>query len=380
MKSFGFKLFATRTTTYCHQLVVKCGRAIFVITEHVPNEDLKQEDWIIFCNRGSHKRDSVFNIALQVSDVKTVTDCVAKSGKKIITPVTAIIEGQDEIIYSIVQSECENVVHTLIEKGNCSHTFLPGFQLVEQSQMMKSVAEFGINQVDHVTLVCNIGQMEGILKWYEKIFGMKRFIISREEDDQKGMIFDIYDVSMRLKALQYWKYPETVLTYPSESLQSGETFMLVVVEPLTESFNHLSRFLKEHEGPGVEHVALHAQKMEKSVTKMIEAGATFRRPPASYYSQIDKLREIEKAGQDVRVLSQLGVLLDSEKDANFMQVESIKKNRFLMQIFSQPLFDQKTFFFEIIQRCGARGFGAGNILALAISIRKQEEKESHQQI
>ncbi|XP_023224784.1 4-hydroxyphenylpyruvate dioxygenase-like protein isoform X2 [Centruroides sculpturatus] len=375
MKSFGFTLFAIRITECCKQFVIKCGRVKLVITERISIKDPKNEDWTIFCCQKNHKRDSVFNIAFVVTDVKAMTEKVSKTGKNIIRSVTEINEENGRILYSIVQSECLNVVHTLIEKRNCRHPFLFGFELVELSNPIKNCIEFGINQIDHVTLVCHVGQMENILKWYEKLFGMKRFIMSREEDEQEGMIFDIYDVSMRLKAMQFWKYSETSLTYSPQSYQTDKSFMLVIVEPLTmKNFNHLSTFLLEHEGPGIEHVALHVQTMENSVAKMIQAGAIFRHPPFSYYTQMDKMQQIEKAGKDILTLSDLGILLDYEKDVYFKSTESNERNRFLMQIFSQPIFDKKTFFFEIIQRCGARGFGAGNILALAISIRKESGK------
>ena len=148
-------------------------------------------------------------------------------------------------------------------------------------------------------------------------------------------------------------------------------FKLVLAEPLdNEKDSHVKNFLNHHRGPGLQHIGLTTPNAAKTVQIMTDSGAQFRRPPPTYYKLESKIREIIESGEDLEKCANLGLLFDSE--VNFCQngKETVKRDHFLVQVFTKPVFgpEQDTFFLEVLERRGAKGFGAGNITALAQSI------------
>ncbi|UYV60524.1 HPDL [Cordylochernes scorpioides] len=198
-----------------------------------------------------------------------------------------------------------------------------------------------------------------------------QWALCRDEDDQEGVVLQSGSFGMRLKAMQYWRCAEVGLT-TAEHPAAPASLMIVTAESLPEQeCSSVETFLRQHGGEGVEHIALHTPSIVRSVEQMVKSGVKFRHPPPAYYTRIGKLQEIEDVQEDISQLSKLGILLDSEADP---EASSHIKTRYLMQIFSHPVFREKSYFFEVIQRCGARGLGSGNIKALADSISQEERK------
>ena len=162
----------------------------------------------------------------------------------------------------------------------------------------------------------------------------------------------------------------------SSSSSTLRDFKLVLAEPLASSpSSHVAAYLREHGGPGVQHIGLTTATMAHTITSLRwvpvtmasssslsrEEGARFRQPPPTYYTLEGKASQIEGIGGQPEVFARLGILIDPEV------VED--KEGVILQIFTFPMFTENTFFMEVIERRGAsRGFGAGNILALALSI------------
>lgn len=384
------------------------------------------EHWTVFCCEGApcHTIDSVFNVALAVKDVDAVTKRVKSRGGQVLKEPSNFSDANGVVRYSIVTSCCGNIVHTLIDKKMYSGTFLPGFETLDNdegklsfhdavvdgfsnrqnSSSFHQLESTGVQNstavpqdrnhvhlhqtedcstlsppisthIDHVTYVCEIGKSKDLISWYEFCFGMKRFKTNITESETEGFVLGD-NIGLRLKVMEYWKCAETGLG-PPDADSCDTSLKLVIAEPLPEvSTSHVDAFLRAHRGPGVQHIGLHTPTMVATVDFMSRNGVVFRKAPPVYYEEGIKLDEIKEAGHgnEVELFQELGILLDTEADVLTETEKNEDKKSYLMQVFTGPLFDENTFFLEVIQRRGARGFGAGNIKALAKSIILHNQK------
>ncbi|XP_050716575.1 4-hydroxyphenylpyruvate dioxygenase-like protein isoform X2 [Eriocheir sinensis] len=392
---------------------------------HSNGDTTDPEHWTVFCcqDQTSHAIDSVFNAALEVKDVDEVTRRVKERGGHVLREPTNINDSHGQVRYSIVTSCLGNVVHTLIDKKNYSGEFLPGFRILGtnncESSLVNSKSENGCHtkefvsnpcdirsyleestrngevleetatqvggpvftHVDHIACVCEVGKSKELMAWYEYCFGMKRFMTNREESEEEGLVLG-EEIGMRLKAMEYWRCAEVGLAVPSATLEDSELKM-VIAEPLSGFENsQINTFLNAHKGPGIQHIALHTPSMAPTVKYVSQQGVVFRKAPPTYYQKGVKLEEITATGHEVELdlFQELGILLDTEDDIFSDMKDGQGKQRYLMQVFTTPIFQEDTFFMEVIQRCGARGFGVGNISALARSIILYQQQQQQNKL
>ncbi|XP_033113412.1 4-hydroxyphenylpyruvate dioxygenase-like protein [Anneissia japonica] len=326
--------------------------------------------------------DSVFDVAFHVQNVEKSFEKAVDGGAQPVCEPTMIEDEQGVVAIASVRSCVGDVVHTLLNTKNYKGIFLPGFsEHVQYSHQEDDHAVRRIGQnvqvhFDHVTYACPIGGTEKILQWYENCFGMKRLKINSNEDDEEGFVVRGDDVGMRLKAMEYWRCNETGFVAADQDRDLPINF--VVAEALPgHGRNQIETFLREHNGPGIQHIGLHTPDLVHTAGTLQQSGVEFIQPPEAYYTQVGKLDEILETGQEVETLQKHGILLDAEADAIQPYMEEISTNqRYLMQVFTKPLFKEDTFFLEYIQRCGATGFGAGNITALWRSVQQYMDSPS----
>ncbi|XP_078589349.1 4-hydroxyphenylpyruvate dioxygenase-like protein [Branchiostoma floridae x Branchiostoma japonicum] len=324
--------------------------------------------------------DSVCNVAFEVEDVDSSLERVVRAGGRVLTDIKVTEDEDGSVTHAVVQSPIGNVVHTFLDKKLYKGLFLPGFEASGASRMTKSTGR--LSHFDHVTYACPMGSSPPILEWYERCLGLKRFLVNRDESEDQGFIVQGADVGMRLKAFEYWKCAKEGLRMPGSSPDVKPKVKFVIAEPLPgQGPNQVETFLEQHGGPGIQHIGLHTPDIISSTRQLRAAHVQLLKPPDTYYSEIGKLSEIHQVGQCLTALRENGVLLDAEADA--ANNDTRNNQRYLMQVFTKPIFDEDTFFLEIIQRCGATGFGAGNITALWRSVqayldqREQREKSKN---
>ncbi|XP_046549495.1 4-hydroxyphenylpyruvate dioxygenase-like protein [Haliotis rubra] len=240
----------------------------------------------------------------------------------------------------------------------------------------QNVNNVELTHVDHVTFVCEMGTLLDVISWYQQHFGMVRFMVNRDEDEKEGMVIKGDNIGLRMVAFEYWKCAEVGLVAPSQN-QDRITFVLAESLP-SQGPNQVDTFLQQHNGPGLQHIALHTPDIISTITGLRQKGVKFAEPPPNYYYEEGKLDEIQKIGLKPELLKSQGILIDMEADAD--ATDSEDTHRYLMQKFSQPLFDRDTLFLEIIQRCGASGFGFGNIKALWKSVSAYLSKSGSQNL
>jgi 4-hydroxyphenylpyruvate dioxygenase len=200
-------------------------------------------------------------------------------------------------------------------------------------------------------------------------------------------------VNFRLYAgewLSEWLCREEGVVWPPQPDSGGANplnFKLVLAEPLAgHAHSHVNTFLRQHGGPGVQHVGLTTAAMVASVRQLAARGVAFRRPPPTYYRFESKYAEILDIGADPEQFAAHGILIDKdiveeeeEKEKDIDGNEKRPGGSYILQIFVRPLFQEDTFFMELIQREGSRGFGAGNIRALAQSIIEFQKQQQQKQ-
>ena len=232
-----------------------------------------------------------------------------------------------------------DTVHLFVERKNYSGVFMPGYQSWDSAYQPEST---GLLYVDHC--VGNVGwnQMNRWVSFYEKVMGFKNILS-----------FDDKDISTEYSALM------------SKVMSNGNgQIKFPINEPAKgKKKSQVEEFLEFFNGEGVQHVALATQDIVGTVRELQYRGVEFLKVPSVYYDELES--RVGKIDEDLEPLKELGVLVDRDPDG------------YLLQIFSKPIQDRPTVFFEIIQRKGAKSFGKGNFKALFEAIEREQDKRGN---
>ena len=282
--------------------------------------------------------DGVKIIALWVEDSKKSYDETIKRGAKSYLSPTTEKDEFGEIVKSGIYTYGETV-HLFIERKNYSGVFLPGFIKWESEYNPPPV---GLKFVDHMVGNVGWGEMNTWVKWYEEVMGFVNFLS-----------FDDKQIHSEYSALM------------SKVMSNGNgRIKFPINEPAkAKKKSQIEEYLDFYEGAGVQHIAIATDNIIETVKKLKSRGIDFlSAPPKEYYREIPKRlgSHMKMMKEDISELQELAILVDADEEG------------YLLQIFTKPVEDRPTLFFEIIQRMGARGFGAGNFKALFESIEREQ--------
>ncbi len=277
--------------------------------------------------------DGVKVLALWVDDARSAFEETVKRGAK---PYLEPVTEEDEF-GTVVRSGIHiygDTVHLFIERKNYSGPFLPGYKEWKTSY---NPTETGLLYVDHC--VGNVGwnEMNTWVDFYENVMGFRNLLS-----------FDDKDISTEYSALM------------SKVMSNGNGRVKFPINEPAEGKkkSQIEEYLDFYRGPGVQHVAIATNNIIETVTALQDRGIEFLKVPESYYATLlDRVGHID---EDLLPLKQLGILVDRDDEG------------YLLQIFTKPLEDRPTVFFEIIQRKGAKSFGKGNFKALFESIEREQ--------
>ena len=278
--------------------------------------------------------DGVKVMALWVDDARKSFEETTKRGAKPAFEPYTIADEHGEVTMAGIYTYGETI-HTFVERSQYSGPFLPGF--VARKSGIVPGAPVGLQVVDHCVGNVGWGEMNQWVKFYEDVMGFKLLIT-----------FDDDDISTEYSALM------------SKVVSNGNGFVKFPINEPAEGKkkSQIEEYLDYYHSPGVQHMALITNDIRQTVTELRRRGVEFLSVPATYYD--DVLDRVGAIDEDLASLKALNLLVDRDEEG------------YLLQIFTKPVEDRPTVFFEIIQRKGAKSFGKGNFKALFESIEREQ--------
>jgi 4-hydroxyphenylpyruvate dioxygenase len=284
--------------------------------------------------------DGVKVVALWVEDARKSFEETVKRGAKPFMEPTVEKDEHGEVVRAGIYTYGETV-HMFVERKNYNGLFLPGYQKWESEY---NPAAVGFKYVDHMVGNVGWGEMNVWVKWYEEVMGFVNFLT-----------FDDKQITTEYSALM------------SKVMSNGNgRIKFPINEPAEgKKKSQIEEYLDFYEGPGIQHIAVATDDIIKTVGELKARGVEFLPPPPqAYYDDIPNRLGVHRnmMKEDIKELQKLSILVDADEEG------------YLLQIFTKPVEDRPTLFFEIIQRMGAKGFGAGNFKALFESIEREQAK------
>lgn len=280
--------------------------------------------------------DGVKDIALRVDDAgRAYREATSRGARGVMEPTTR----KDD--YGIVKlssiATYGDTIHTFVERQDYKGVFLPGYRPLE-TNVPRRARPGGLAAIDHVVGNVELGKMNEWVAFYERVLGFTQLIH-----------FDDRAISTEYSALM------------SKVMQNGSgRIKFPINEPAQgRRKSQIEEYLDFYRGPGVQHIALNTSDIISTVRGLNERGVEFLKTPGNYYETV--LDRVGNIAEDVQQLAELGILVDHDDEG------------YLLQIFSKPVVNRPTVFFEVIERKGARGFGEGNFKALFEALEREQE-------
>lgn len=278
--------------------------------------------------------DGVKMLALRVDDATRSWKETTKRGAKSFMEPVKMEDEHGEVVMSGIHTYGETI-HLFIERKNYTGAFMPGYRAWTSNYNPPST---GLLYVDHC--VGNVGwnQMDKWVSFYGDVMGFRNILS-----------FDDKDISTEYSALM------------SKVMSNGNGFVKFPINEPAEGKkkSQVEEYLEYYDGEGCQHVALATSNIVETVTELRDRGVEFLQVPTTYYDDLQE--RVGKIDEDITPLKELGILVDRDNEG------------YLLQIFTKPVEDRPTLFFEIIQRKGAKSFGKGNFKALFEAIEREQE-------
>lgn len=291
------------------------------------------------CQHQMKHGDGVKILALWVDDAYDAFEQTTKRGAKVYMEPTIITDEFGEVKMAGIYTYGETI-HMFIERKNYEGPFMPGYV---KSESTYQPTDCGLLYVDHC--VGNVGwnRMNDTVQWYQDVMGFVNILS-----------FDDKQINTEYSALM------------SKVMSNGNGFSKFPINEPAEGKkkSQVEEYLDFYEGEGVQHIAVATKDIVKTVTELKSRGVEFlSAPPEAYYDMIpERVGEID---EDIKKLQNLGILVDCDEEG------------YLLQIFTKPVEDRPTLFYEIIERHGAQSFGAGNFKALFEALEREQDRRGN---
>jgi 4-hydroxyphenylpyruvate dioxygenase len=283
--------------------------------------------------------DGVKDVSFSVDNAENAWKETTSRGAESVSKPKLIEDEKGEAVVATIKTYGDTI-HSFVETKDYHGLWAPGYKALEMPKL--NYEDTGLLLIDHIVGNVEEGKMNEWRDFYENIFGFTNFVVFDEND----ISTKFSSLKSRVMRSKNWK-----IKFPINEPASG----------IKKS--QIEEYLDFNEGPGVQHVALLTEDIVKTITALRNNGLDFLYVPDTYYDELSgRVGDIDEA---IAPLQELGILVDRDEEG------------YLLQLFSKPVEDRPTLFFEIIQRKGSRGFGQGNFQALFESIEVEQEKRGN---
>jgi 4-hydroxyphenylpyruvate dioxygenase len=285
-----------------------------------------------------HKHgDGVKVIAISVPDARAAFEHATAAGAEAVAEPRELTDEHGTVVVASIRTYGETV-HTFVQRDGYAGAFLPGYAPVADGREDPDL----LLGIDHIVGNVELGRMEEWVGFYERVFGMTEMIHFSDEA-----------ISTEYSALM------------SKVVTDGKgRVKFPINEPAqAKRKSQIDEYLEFYEGAGAQHIAVATRDIVGTVTRLRENGVEFLTVPDTYYDEVpDRVPEVAEQLADLR---RLGILVDRDDEG------------YLLQIFTKPVGDRPTMFYEVIERHGAQGFGEGNFKALFEAIEREQERRGN---
>ena len=304
----------------------------FILTSPI-RPDLSPEAKVIADHIYKHG-DGVRDLALWVDDARDAFAKAVERGAVVVHEPRVMKDDNGEIVIAAIKTYGDTI-HSLVERRNYKGLFMPGYRAMSPRYAPPPV---GLKYVDHCVGNVELGKMNVWVNFYAEVMGFRNLLT-----------FDDKDISTEYSSLM------------SKVMANGnDRIKFPINEPASgKKKSQIDEYLEFYDGPGVQHMALATDDIISTVTQLRDRGVEFLQAPGTYYDELQD--RVGKIDEPIDQLKELGVLVDRDPDG------------YLLQIFTKPVEDRPTVFYEIIQRKGAKSFGKGNFKALFEAIEREQE-------
>lgn len=332
--AFGFDVVAyAGLETRCRQeagYVLKQGNITFVLAsplgpDHPDNKRLALHG------------DGVSDIAMEVDNVAKAYETATSRGAVGVTPPTLLEDKHGVYEYATIKAYGDTT-HSFVNRDRYRGVFAPGYEPLDPERYSpRTFKPVGLKAIDHIVANVEEGKMDEWVHFYQHVMGFTQLVS-----------FDDKDISTEYTALM------------SKVVQNGTgRIKFPINEPAkSRRKSQIDEYLQFYHGPGVQHIALACGNVVDTVRALRHNDVSFLRVPQAYYDLLPE--RVGHIDEDLRDLTELGILVDRDDEG------------YLLQIFTKPVEDRPTLFFEIIERHGSRSFGKGNFKALFEAIEREQ--------
>ncbi|HAX78598.1 MAG TPA: 4-hydroxyphenylpyruvate dioxygenase [Cyanobacteria bacterium UBA11372] len=342
----GFSLFAYRGletgnrswTSYA----LRQGEVTLIVSSALPpgNETFNEH---LACHG-----DAVRDIAFRVTECELVYERAIAAGAVSVHPPQEYVDAHGRIVLATIKT-VGDTTHTFVERSGDGTTFLPGFVAInDPDPLAATLASVGGLSLDHIGLNIPEGDLEILVEWYERVLGFRRF-------------FSIDDSIVHTR---YSGLRSVVMADPSERIK------IPLIEPASGlRKGQIEEFLEYHGGSGAQHFAVLTDDILASSEALRDRGVEILKVSSGYYPRLRQLLAMAdiQLHEDVEVLADYNIMVDFDE------------NGYLLQMFTKPMSDRPTAFFEFLQRRTFNGFGANNFRTIFEAIEQEQERRGNLQ-